>query len=1351
MTNLHNICPYTGLRSFTEDESLYFKGRDLQVDQITSLLEQNKFLMVTGASGEGKSSLIYAGLIPNARAGFFKAKYTNWVVADFRPERSPVHNMANALAHTFNSNAFTIETELRRGYSSLIDLYTNSDFYIDESSEQWQLLDESQQQSGKRKAANLMIIVDQFEEFFTNPENFYNEAPSQDSQIVVNLVLETARIAIKRNIPVYLVCTMRSDYIGQCSAFRGLPEYIGFSQFFVPRLKRKDLKQVIGEPAILSGNRISQRLIERLVYDIAEGVDQLPILQHALNQVWLAAGHGSQEMDLVHYAMVGGMPAEDLPDEEQLIFRKWFDKLPAKRQKYYQDTGLNKVIEIHASVLYENAWENYHASNPNSDITHKDVKRIIALTFSCLTKIDNSRAVRNRMSLGEITGIINTPGITPAVVSEVLGIYREEGNSFIRPFKTDDPETHKLTEDTVLDITHESLIRNWNKLNTWANQEFEYYSTYLDFKKQLDRWKDSGRSSDFLLPIGPLTYFENWYRNCKPNVGWIKRYAEIPDDPAKATADAEGVLADVREFIKRSARKVVVTRAFMKYGPQRIAILLAIVIMLVLSGFYWVDAEQKQNSRVIGRVRAESSKLMKSKEVGFDVKALPLLIEERYEPGSMLTYLNGLDAKARLSLALETYKQLLVFDKHDTIKIKTELMNLVQATFRELAARETDYPFLMAELNKFTTLLAYDNYYNPGESTGGMLRDFSDEGYRLAMIFFKTTSLFQASIPPELNYGLQQWLTFGRVSPDKLNALLALCSPFEDTGGQAVFDVYYAKGTYEINGRVPNDYNGGHHTLASLYAALGNTEKLLQCFDSIRLSGQNDYFTGSLFNNYNHILGVLYQFGHGDKRGPLITWLGTKYPTNVPLTIYRNSFIRSGHISHLYGVNIDKDLLRSYKGYFFPNLCLANRDVFNAIADDYEKLIDTVKNIHNRNFLMAQQKKRRAMFIHKYNYDRGFPSDKAELDSLLQQAVDHFRKVDSAYLEEAVSVTTPYFGDGVRTRTYSRRHLFIYPDYMEGWFSNTYHSDLFFNFINRYKLFEELYKTPGDMGYIHLWIAKAFEVKPFVDSYTFDNNYPLGDETLTRIITLAGTHPLGKNLDLNLISLILANRAFERNDTITGMKYYNLFNRDNFAASRDKYEYLEKTFFLNQLKDLCVHLALEGKQPEAAELAEQFENDNEKAFAYIFMSEQMYMKKTDPLAFVYLDSVFSKLKQVDFSLYNFGSSRALDTRYKLVLLLSRIGGKKLNALSSGLLSEIVETNKFGGVQSRVYGVAEEGNFYRALTAIPSTLTETEDLGARSIIVWQACRKKESEAGIAHWTSMDEFITSFFNYIFYLPN
>ena len=152
MTEQLNICPYTGLRSFTEEESLYFKGRDVQVDQITSLLEQNKFLMVTGASGEGKSSLIYAGLIPNARAGFFKARYTNWVVADFRPERSPVKNMADSLAETFHSHPSTIEIELRRGFSSLIDLYTNSELYIDETDDQWNHWTDAEKKDKKRIA-----------------------------------------------------------------------------------------------------------------------------------------------------------------------------------------------------------------------------------------------------------------------------------------------------------------------------------------------------------------------------------------------------------------------------------------------------------------------------------------------------------------------------------------------------------------------------------------------------------------------------------------------------------------------------------------------------------------------------------------------------------------------------------------------------------------------------------------------------------------------------------------------------------------------------------------------------------------------------------------------------------------------------------------------------------------------------------------------------------------------------------------------------------------------------------------------------------------------------------------------
>src|SRR5436190_17134838 len=282
MFETDQICPYTGLRAFTEEESLYFKGREDHIDQATEQLQRNKFLMLTGASGDGKSSLIYAGIIPNARAGFLKSKYTQWCVADFRPERTPFHNLCRSIARQLEiSNSHSVEAELNHGFSAIIDLYKNSKRYLDTHSMEWQLADDKGKAALKREAANLIILVDQFEEFFTNPENYNKGVPSRDASLVLNLLLETARIALEEDLPVYVVFTMRSDYIGQCAAFRGLPEYIGFSQFFVPRLNRTQLQQVIEEPATLSGNRITRRLTERLIHDLTEGVDQLPIVQHA--------------------------------------------------------------------------------------------------------------------------------------------------------------------------------------------------------------------------------------------------------------------------------------------------------------------------------------------------------------------------------------------------------------------------------------------------------------------------------------------------------------------------------------------------------------------------------------------------------------------------------------------------------------------------------------------------------------------------------------------------------------------------------------------------------------------------------------------------------------------------------------------------------------------------------------------------------------------------------------------------------------------------------------------------------------------------------------------------------------
>jgi energy-coupling factor transporter ATP-binding protein EcfA2 len=1342
-----NICPYPGLRSFTEEESLYFKGRDEQVDQVTALLEQNKFLMVTGASGEGKSSLIYAGLIPNARAGFFKAKYSNWVVATFRPERSPLNNMAAAIAGQLNAQAGTVETELRRGFSSLVDLYLNSGFYIGEEEAFINQLPENEKKERKRKAANLLILVDQFEEFFTSPENFYNESPSKDAQIVINLLLETARIAIKRNLPVYIVCTMRSDYIGQCSAFRGLPEYIGFSQFFVPRLKRKDLKQVIEEPAILSGNRISQRLIERLVFDIADGVDQLPILQHALSQVWLAADHGNEEMDLLYYAMAGGMPEDELPDQDKPRFREWLEGLPKLRRSFYKETGLNKVIEIHANILYENAWEYYNQDHPENPITQQDAKRIIALTFSCLTKIDNSRAVRNRMSLSEITGIINSPKITTEVTGAVINIFREQGNSFVHPFKTDDATTQILQPETVLDITHESLIRNWNKLNKWANKEFEYYSTYLDFKKQLDRWKNSGRSRGYLLPVGPLSYFENWYKKCNPNSNWIMRYSGNIENKAASEQEAQNILKDTREFLKKSARKETISRAFMKYGPQRIATVAAILLMLGLSGFYWYDAGQKKNTTVIEKVRKESFALLTSQEVNIADKANYLLAEERYDAGSMIPYLQKMEFRNRVKLANELYKEVQYVTGRKKNALKDQLFTLLAENFNT-SDKFSNPDYILTEKNKFLILLAMDNYYVAETGKTAMLTLLAEKNYALVIQFLQDTKLYRPGIPVELNMAIQFWLTFGKPSPEKVSSLLAAFSPIAGKDAENTFNIYYPKGSFEPNGRGPSDFNGGYHTLACLYATIGDAEHVKYCFNQLLLNDQRAYFEqGRLLNNHLNVIGYLYQFGYRKEVPKLLQWLSANTHDNPPLTILRNIILRSGYISHLYPLNYERNAYRSYKGYIYPNLYFCERPVFDAVNEDYEMIASQTSNKSERNFLLAMNDKRKAMFYDKYWFDRNLPVDEKRLDAWLKEAVQLYSAVDTSFLEGMAPTTVIYNTDGVRTSNVKRKDLFIYPDYRDGWFSLTYHSDYFFNYLQKNRLLDQLYKTATDLEAIHLWVSKAFEWKTQPATDVYNKVYPIPDHVLTDIISFVNRHPEGKAFDKNIFYLVLANRSFETGDSLHGVNYFRQLSLPGLKSSSQKYEYLEEVFILNMMKQLCGNLAIAGRNEEAVKLAEQFTESHQQAITYVYMAEKLYRLNANPMAFVYLDSAVQKSKSIDYSQL----VPLLDPSFNQVRVLSEIGSSPINKQALNILHNIPEESKIFGIISRVAGVAYEGNYYRAYSSIPKTLTESEDLQCRTMILLEAAKEKERKRKDTRWKAMDAIVDWDWDYTDFSPH
>jgi Novel STAND NTPase 1 len=106
--------PYPGLRPFTVEESHLFFGREGQSEIVLEYLAKNHFAAVTGASGSGKSSLIYCGLIPTLYGGFITDTGSYWKIIAVRPGNSPIENLAEALARSEKTDTDPYDLSIRK-------------------------------------------------------------------------------------------------------------------------------------------------------------------------------------------------------------------------------------------------------------------------------------------------------------------------------------------------------------------------------------------------------------------------------------------------------------------------------------------------------------------------------------------------------------------------------------------------------------------------------------------------------------------------------------------------------------------------------------------------------------------------------------------------------------------------------------------------------------------------------------------------------------------------------------------------------------------------------------------------------------------------------------------------------------------------------------------------------------------------------------------------------------------------------------------------------------------------------------------------------------------------------------
>src|SRR5260221_502624 len=405
--------PFPGLRPFTINECHLFFGRESQVDEILLKLSQFRSITVMGYSGSGKSSLMYCGLIPVLYGGFITQTGPYWQVITVRPGNSPIDNLANTVVNSLVQQVRIEEKDraihraifssvLRSGPQGLVEVAK----FV-------------QAQSGE----NVFFLIDQYEELF-HFKNTENEENAGESAMYVNLVLTAIH---QKEVPVYISLNMRSDFIGDCASFAGLTQMINDSNYLVPQMTREQKRMAIEGSVAVGGGRISQRLVKRLLNDIGDSQDKLPILQHALMRTWdywIANHETSEPLDIRHYNAVG---------------------------------KIGQALSLHANEAYD-------------ELSSRE-KEIAEVLFKSITERNQENTgMRRPCKIGLIAELADA---SDSDVIKVVEQFRRPGRSFLMP------GTHvQLHNESIIELSHESLMRIWNRLSGWVDEEFESAQMY---------------------------------------------------------------------------------------------------------------------------------------------------------------------------------------------------------------------------------------------------------------------------------------------------------------------------------------------------------------------------------------------------------------------------------------------------------------------------------------------------------------------------------------------------------------------------------------------------------------------------------------------------------------------------------------------------------------------------------------------------------------------------------------------------------------------------------------------------------------------------------------------------------
>jgi energy-coupling factor transporter ATP-binding protein EcfA2 len=499
--------PYVGLRPFEFHEAALFYGRGEHIAEMVRTLCKGHFLAVIGSSGSGKSSLVRAGLLPAIAAGFMNGGEDDldWRFVLMRPGNDPYDNLLRELlpklapGQSLDPDIVEFRRRtLRGGPRGLVEAVADS------------LLPES---------ARIVVLVDQFEEIFRflergspiQPDDSGSVADRRNTALAfVDMLLATAAECDPH---VNVVLTMRSEYLGECEAFLGLSSAVSKFQFLTPRMTREQIQDIIERPIAAAGGRIEPQVVTELLNSLGPAQDQLPRVEHALLRMWDRACKIREEQ----------------PEPEQPLVLTLDD---------YRAVGcFETALDLHGEQLY-------HDLGPESDAGQPSEKQRVAerLFRSLAVRTSQGTLVRRLSTLGEVASVAAAP---EQIVAEVVEHFRQPGCNFLVATPAE-----QLTGETTLDISHESLLRQWKRMAESVTAEANAAAELQHLVRDAQIWGEGNRG---FLRQPELGLYARW-RERVPSPAWALRYVREEEFSAAdkyLSASTRAALAEERKARRR--------------------------------------------------------------------------------------------------------------------------------------------------------------------------------------------------------------------------------------------------------------------------------------------------------------------------------------------------------------------------------------------------------------------------------------------------------------------------------------------------------------------------------------------------------------------------------------------------------------------------------------------------------------------------------------------------------------------------------------------------------------------------------------------------------------------------------